>query len=77
MTATSATEARAVAAAGRVLKFQIYRYDPDRDARPYMQALEVRLAPTDKMLLDALMRIKSDVDDTLSNRRTCRERVGV
>ena len=59
----------------RVVRFSIYRYDPDKDARPYMQQLEVELLPTDKMLLDALMRIKSSVDDSLSYRRSCREGV--
>ena len=59
----------------RRMKFSIYRYDPDRDAKPYMQDLEVELLPTDKMLLDALMRIKSGDDDSVSFRRSCREGV--
>ncbi len=59
----------------RVVRFSIYRYDPDKDARPYMQDLEVELQPTDKMLLDALMRIKSDFDDSVAFRRSCREGV--
>jgi len=59
----------------RVVKFEIYRYDPDKDDRPYMQKLDVELQPTDKMLLDALIRIKSDVDDSLALRRSCREGV--
>jgi succinate dehydrogenase / fumarate reductase iron-sulfur subunit len=59
----------------RFLKFRIYRYDPDKDSRPYMQALTVELLPTDKMLLDALQRIKADVDDSLALRRSCREGV--
>jgi succinate dehydrogenase / fumarate reductase iron-sulfur subunit len=77
MTATTAAEDTAVAAAatGRRVKFEIYRFDPDKDAKPYMQSLEVQLAPTDKMLLDALLRLKSDVDDSLSFRRSCREGV--
>jgi succinate dehydrogenase / fumarate reductase flavoprotein subunit len=76
MTATSNAENAAVAAAApRVAKFEIYRYDPDRDERPYMQKLEVTLGRNDKMLLDVLMRIKADVDDTLSFRRSCREGV--
>ena len=78
MTANSADESAAVAAtdAGkRVVKFQIYRYDPDKDTKPYMQNLEVELAPTDKMLLDALMRIKSSADDSVAFRRSCREGV--
>ncbi len=59
----------------RVVRFSIYRYDPDKDARPYMQELEVTLEPGDKMLLDALMRIKQDSDDSLAFRRSCREGV--
>src|SRR3546814_12037318 len=59
----------------RIVKFEIYRYDPDKDERPYMQKLEVELQPTDKMLLDAIIRIKSDVDDSLALRRSCREGV--
>ena len=65
----------AAAQARRVVKFQIYRYDPDKDAKPYMQSLEVELAPTDKMLLDALMRIKQATDDSIAFRRSCREGV--
>ncbi|MEB0164376.1 2Fe-2S iron-sulfur cluster-binding protein, partial [Glaciimonas sp. CA11.2] len=56
----------------RTVKFKIYRYDPDKDTKPYMQDLTVELLPTDKMLLDALQRIKADVDDSLSLRRSCR-----
>lgn len=59
----------------RIVKFEIYRYDPDKDERPYMQKLDVELGPNDKMLLDALVRIKNDVDDSLSIRRSCREGV--
>ncbi len=59
----------------RTVKFEIYRYDPDKDERPYMQKLEVELQPTDKMLLDAIIRIKNHVDDSLALRRSCREGV--
>jgi succinate dehydrogenase / fumarate reductase iron-sulfur subunit len=59
----------------RRVRFSIYRYDPDKDAKPNMQDLEVELAPTDKMLLDALMRIKQTVDDSVAYRRSCREGV--
>jgi len=66
----------AAAAQGtRVVRFSIYRYDPDRDDKPRMQNIEVELQPTDKMLLDALMRIKIANDDSLSFRRSCREGV--
>lgn len=59
----------------RTVKFEIYRYDPDKDERPYMQKLDVVVEPTDKMLLDVLVRIKNEVDDSLSLRRSCREGV--
>jgi succinate dehydrogenase / fumarate reductase iron-sulfur subunit len=56
------------------MKISVYRYDPDKDERPYLQDYEVRLEPTDRMLLDALVRIKSQ-DDSLAFRRSCREGV--
>ena len=68
-------ESAPVLVQGRTVRFEIYRYDPDKDREPYMQKLQVTLQPSDKMLLDALLRIKSDVDDSLSLRRSCREGV--
>ena len=59
----------------RTVQLKIYRYDPDKDTKPYMQDVTVELQDTDKMLLDALQRIKSDVDDSLALRRSCREGV--
>lgn len=52
--------------------FHIYRYNPDTDAKPYMQTLEVDLDAGDRMLLDALTKLKK-IDPTLSYRRSCRE----
>ena len=54
--------------------FQIYRYDPDRDERPRMQTIELDLDGSERMLLDALIRLKS-VDPSFSFRRSCREGV--
>ena len=54
--------------------FQIYRYDPDTDTKPRMQTLQVELDGSERMLLDALMKLKA-VDPTLSFRRSCREGV--
>ena len=54
--------------------FQIYRYDPDTDAKPRMQTLQVELDGSERMLLDALGKLKS-VDPSLSFRRSCREGV--
>ena len=54
--------------------FEIYRYDPDKDAKPYMQTFEIELEGTERMLLDALMKLKK-MDDSISYRRSCREGV--
>jgi succinate dehydrogenase / fumarate reductase iron-sulfur subunit len=61
-------------AGGTTMKFSIYRYDPEKDDKPRMQDYDVELDPHDRMLLDALVRLKA-VDDTLSFRRSCREGV--
>ncbi len=55
--------------------FQIYRFDPDCNARPYMQDFHVETGHQDRMVLDALIRIKYFIDDSLSYRRSCREGV--
>ncbi|HET6320015.1 MAG TPA: succinate dehydrogenase iron-sulfur subunit, partial [Chloroflexota bacterium] len=39
--------------------FHIYRYDPDKDAKPYMQTVEIELEGNERMLLDALMKLKA------------------
>ena len=54
--------------------FQIYRYDPDKDAKPYMQTLEIELDGHERMLLDALIKLKAQ-DPSISFRRSCREGV--
>ncbi|MGV3741093.1 MAG: succinate dehydrogenase iron-sulfur subunit [Burkholderiaceae bacterium] len=59
----------------RTVRFEIYRYDPDKDQKPYMQHLSVDLDEHDTMVLDALTRIKYFIDDTFSYRRSCREGV--
>jgi len=56
------------------MHFRIFRYDPDKDSKPYMKDYELKLEPSDVMLLDALVRLKEQ-DDTLSVRRSCREGV--
>ncbi len=56
------------------MKLSIYRYDPDKDAAPYMQDFDVPLEPSDRKLLDVLVRLKAQ-DDSFSFRRSCREGV--
>ncbi len=54
------------------MRFSVYRYNPETDSKPYMQDYDIPLQPTDRMLLDAIVRLK-EVDDTLAFRRSCRE----
>ena len=54
------------------MRISVYRYNPETDAKPYMQDYDVVLQPSDRMLLDALVRLK-ELDDTVSFRRSCRE----
>ena len=78
MTTSTAAEAPSTTVASvqtRTIQFEIYRYDPDADQQPRMQKLQVTLQPNDRMLLDALIRIKAEVNDSLSLRRSCREGV--
>ncbi len=56
------------------MKFSIYRYNPEKDEKPYMQDYDVELQPSDRMLLDAIIRIK-ETDDSLGLRKSCREGV--
>lgn len=54
--------------------FRIYRFNPDVDQKPRMQDYHIELEPSDKKLLDALIRLQA-VDDSLAFRRSCREGV--
>ncbi len=56
------------------MKFSIYRYNPQTDARPYMRDYELGDGHEAVMLLDALVLLKAQ-DDSLSFRRSCREGV--
>ncbi|WP_148715503.1 succinate dehydrogenase iron-sulfur subunit [Chitinolyticbacter meiyuanensis] len=58
----------------RTVRFSIYRFDPEKDAKPYMKDYTVELDATEHKLLDALVKLKV-VDDTISFRRSCREGV--
>ena len=41
------------------MKLSISRYDPERDAKPFLQDYEIDLVATDHMLLDVLLRVKA------------------
>jgi succinate dehydrogenase (ubiquinone) iron-sulfur subunit len=54
--------------------FQVYRWNPDMPSeKPKMQTYTLDLNKTGPMVLDALIRIKNELDPTLTFRRSCRE----
>ena len=54
-------------------KFEIYRYDPDGGSNPTTDIYEIGLDTCGPMVLDALIKIKNEIDATLTFRRSCRE----
>jgi succinate dehydrogenase / fumarate reductase, iron-sulfur subunit len=65
----------AASGATRVKTFRVYRWSPDDDANPRIDTYEVDLDTCGPMVLDALIKIKNEVDQTLTFRRSCREGV--
>ena len=59
--------------AKRLKTFKIYRYDPDSGANPRVDTYQVDLDSCGPMVLDAIIKIKNDIDPTLTFRRSCRE----
>ena len=59
--------------ATRVKKFTVYRYDPDSGQNPRYDTFEIDLDKCGPMVLDALIKMKSEMDPTLTFRRSCRE----
>jgi succinate dehydrogenase / fumarate reductase iron-sulfur subunit len=61
--------------AKNVKRFHVYRWDPDSGENPRMDSYEVDLDTCAPMVLDALLKIKNEMDPTLTFRRSCREGV--
>jgi succinate dehydrogenase / fumarate reductase iron-sulfur subunit len=59
--------------AREVRRFVVYRYDPDSGANPRTDVYEVDIGRCGPMVLDALIKIKNEIDPTLTFRRSCRE----
>jgi succinate dehydrogenase / fumarate reductase iron-sulfur subunit len=53
--------------------FKIYRWNPDDEANPRIDAYDIDTKSCGPMVLDALIKIKNEVDPTLTFRRSCRE----
>jgi len=60
---------------GRMKTFKIYRFDPADGQGPRWDSYTIDLDECGPMVLDALIKIKNEVDPTLAFRRSCREGV--
>jgi succinate dehydrogenase / fumarate reductase iron-sulfur subunit len=63
----------APAGSTRVREFKVYRWSPDDGENPRTDTYEVDLDKCGPMVLDALIKIKNEIDPTLTFRRSCRE----
>ncbi len=61
--------------AKRIKKFEIYRYDPDTGSNPRIDTFHIDLDDCGPMVLDALFKVKNELDSTLTFRRSCREAI--
>ncbi|BFD45448.1 MAG: succinate dehydrogenase iron-sulfur subunit [Rickettsia endosymbiont of Sergentomyia squamirostris] len=57
----------------KLRNIRIYRYDPNSEENPRIDIYELDLCKTGPMVLDALIKIKNEIDSTLTFRRSCRE----
>tara|TARA_B100000989_G_scaffold292998_1_gene269742 strand:- start:85 stop:801 length:717 start_codon:yes stop_codon:yes gene_type:complete len=53
--------------------FKIYRFNPVKDTKPYYDTFKIDTSKCGPMVLDALIKIKNEMDSTLAFRRSCRE----
>ncbi len=63
----------APSASKNVRQFRVYRWNPEDGQNPSIDSYDVDLDACGPMVLDALIKIKNEVDSTLTFRRSCRE----
>jgi succinate dehydrogenase / fumarate reductase iron-sulfur subunit len=56
-----------------IRRFEVYRWDPDSGKNPRIDIYELDKNHCGTMVLDAILKIKNEVDPTLTFRRSCRE----
>jgi succinate dehydrogenase / fumarate reductase iron-sulfur subunit len=64
---------KAPAGAKRIKEFKVYRWNPDDGNNPVTDTYEIDLDTCGPMVLDAIIKIKNEVDASLTFRRSCRE----
>ena len=53
--------------------FHVYRWDPDKGENPRIDSFEIDLDDCGPMVLDAILKIKNEIDPSVTLRRSCRE----
>jgi len=66
---------KAKAGTKNIRRYQVYRWDPDTGENPSVDTYEVDMDSCGPMVLDGLIKIKNEMDPTLTFRRSCREGV--
>jgi succinate dehydrogenase / fumarate reductase iron-sulfur subunit len=66
---------KAPAGAKNIRRFRVYRWNQDDGKNPTVDTYEVDMDACGPMVLDALIKIKNEIDSTLTFRRSCREGV--
>ncbi|NOQ37072.1 MAG: succinate dehydrogenase iron-sulfur subunit [Methylococcaceae bacterium] len=61
--------------ATRLKRFEVYRWDPDTGENPRIDIFHLDLDKCGEMVLDAIIKIKNEIDPSLTFRRSCREGV--
>lgn len=62
-----------VPGSGQWTELKVYRWHPDEGANPRLDSYWIERSTCGPMVLDALMKIKNEIDPTLVFRRSCRE----
>jgi succinate dehydrogenase / fumarate reductase iron-sulfur subunit len=58
---------------GKWKEFRVYRWNPEDGENPRIDGYWINLAECGPMVLDGLIKIKNEIDSTLTFRRSCRE----
>lgn len=58
-----------------VYRVEVYRWSPDSNKNPRVDTFEIPRDECGSMVLDVLLKIKNDLDSSLTFRRSCREGV--
>jgi len=64
---------KATAGSANTRTFKIYRWDPDSGENPRIDSFELDMDSCGPMVLHAMIKIKDEIDPSLTFRRSCRE----